>query len=105
MNVSLLTLLNVLFGFGLFLLSGSCLTSNIFGIKTKNSVIDVQKKMNKESRMNAAFLFCTMNAMAAPAEHIISTLYTLIPIYFESFRAGIVTWRVSYAKKQPNNLK
>lgn len=35
--------------------------------------------------------------------HIMPTLYTLIPMYLLSFKAGMLTFRVSQAKKQPNN--
>lgn len=41
------------------------------------------------------------SAIAAPIIHIINTLYTLKPICFESFKAGIETWRVSHAKNAP----
>ena len=60
--------------------------------------------MNNVNRMSIAFLLSTMKAIADPAEHRMSTLYTLIPIYLESLRADMVTLRVSYAKKQPNSF-
>ena len=47
-------------------------------------------------------LSLTTNEIAAPDKHIMTTLYTLIPMYLESFRAEIVTCRVSHAKKHPN---
>ncbi len=75
-NVSLLvaTFLKLVFGFWFFLPDGSWRTSSTLGKKTKQSVIDVQKKMNIVMRMRTAFWFCTMNAIAAPEEHIINTL-------------------------------
>lgn len=46
-----------------------------------------------------------MYDIGAPIMHIITTLYTLIPMYFESFNAGILTRRVSHARKHPNTCK
>jgi hypothetical protein len=43
-------------------------------MNTKNRVIVVHANINKVINMNAAFLLCTMKAIAAPAEHIINTL-------------------------------
>lgn len=39
----------------------------------------------------ASRLSASTNAIAAPMMHIISTLYTLSPMCFESFNAGIET--------------
>lgn len=57
-------------------------------------------------RMNeASFRSESTIAMAAPVTHIITTLYTLRPMCFESLRAGIETCRVSQAKKAPNTCE
>lgn len=42
---------------------------------------------------------------AAPMMHMMPTLYTLIPIYLLSFRAGMLTFLVSHARKHPNSCK
>ena len=46
-----------------------------------------------------------MNEIGTPDTHIITTLYTLIPMYLESFKAGMLTSLVSQAKKHPNICK
>ena len=73
------------------------------GRKTRPNVMEVQKMMHSPMMVKDAFTWSLMtNDVAAPAIHIITTLYTLIPMYLESFRAGMLTWRVSQARKQPN---
>lgn len=44
------------------------------GRKTKQSVMEVHANMKSVSRMMAAFLVCTMKAIAAPVEHKMRTL-------------------------------
>ena len=76
------------------------------GTKTKHNVAVEQNIINIDMIKNAASC-CSFktNERPAPMTHIITTLYTLIPIYFESFKAGIETCRVSQARKHPNALK
>ena len=63
----------------------------------------VQKMINTEMRMKEASLRSDRTIeMAAPVTHIITTLYTLRPMCFESLRAGMETCLVSQAKKAPN---
>ena len=57
--------------------------------------MDVQEKIKTVIKMDTELLSCTIKAIAAPVVHMIRTLYTLIPIYFESFNAAIVTCLVS----------
>ena len=74
-----------------------------FGIKTRHRVIVVQKMMKRQMMMNDELgRSLMMNDTAPPHTHMMTTLYTLIPMYLESFRAGMLTWRVSHAKKHPN---
>lgn len=62
-----------------------------------------QKMMNTEMMMKAASCWSrSTKEMAAPMLHMMTTLYTLMPTYLESFSAGMLTWRVSHARKQPN---
>jgi len=59
--------------------------------------------MNTANIMNmASCLSVSTKLIAAPVTHIITTLYTLIPTYLLSFNAGILTCRVSHARKAPN---
>jgi hypothetical protein len=52
----------------------------------------VQKMMKRLMRAKAGLGWSLMTKeMAAPHIHMITVLYTLIPMYLESFRAGIVT--------------
>jgi hypothetical protein len=62
------------------------------GTKTKHRVAVEQKIINIDIIKNAASC-CSLSTKERPAPitHIITTLYTLIPIYFESFKAGIDT--------------
>ena len=53
----------------------------------------------------ASCLSFMMKDMGTPLTHMTRTLYTLIPIYLESFKAGILTLLVSQAKKHPNICK
>lgn len=77
-----------------------------FGRNTRQSVAVVQKMMKREMIKNeASCLSVSTWESGAPSTHIITLLYTLIPMYFESFRAGIDTFRVSHARKQPNSYK
>lgn len=63
-----------------------------FGTNTKHNVAVVQNIINTEIKMKTASRrSASTNAMAAPMIHIISTLYTLSPICFESLSAGIDT--------------
>ena len=74
-----------------------------FGTNTRQSVTVVQKRMKVDSMRKAELGSCSMiEATATPATQMMTTLYTLSPMYLESFRAGMVTWRVSQARKQPN---
>ena len=69
-------------------------------------MIVVQKMMKTLMIINAYSCWSVrMNEMATPMTHMMTTLYTLIPMYFESFKAGIVTCRVSHARKHPNAYK
>jgi hypothetical protein len=62
--------------------------------------------MNTEMIINdASCLSDSTKLIAAPIMHIITTLYTLIPTYLESLRAGMLTWRVSHARKAPKIWK
>lgn len=64
----------------------------------------LQKIMTKATMQNCTLGWSRVrNETAAPIMHIIPTLYTLIPMYLLSFKAGMLTFRVSQAKKQPNN--
>lgn len=66
----------------------------------------VQNMMKTEMIMNeASCLSDSTKLIAAPIMHMITTLYTLIPTYLESFRAGMLTWRVSHARKAPKICK
>lgn len=63
-----------------------------FGTNTKHNVAVVQNIINNEIKTKTASRrSASTNAMAAPMIHIISTLYTLRPMCFESFSAGIET--------------
>ena len=81
-------------------------TTVTFGTKTRQSVRVVQNMMNTEMMTNEAVCssFST-KVTATPRMHMMATLYTDIPTYLESFRAGICTDLVSHAKKAPNNYK
>lgn len=75
-----------------------------FGTNTKQSVIVLQKIMTRATMQNCTFGWSRVRKdTAAPMMHMIPTLYTLIPMYLLSFRAGILTFLVSQARKQPNN--
>ena len=73
-----------------------------FGTKTRQRVTVVLNMMKRLMIMKEGLGWSEMmNDMAAPHIHMITTLYTLIPMYFESFRAGMLTRLVSQARKQP----
>ena len=75
-----------------------------FGPKTRHSVIVVQKIMKRAiMRQASSVRSLMMNEIGTPDTHMITMLYTLIPMYLESFRAGMVTCLVSHARKQPIN--
>jgi len=44
----------------------------------------------------------TSSETGTPAAHVMTTLYTLRPMYLESLSAAMLTLRVSHARKQPN---
>jgi len=76
------------------------------GIKTRQRVAVLQNIMNTANIINmASCLSVSTKLIAAPVTHIITTLYTLIPTYLLSFNAGILTCRVSHARKAPNIWK
>lgn len=67
-------------------------TSLTFGTNTKHKVAVVQKIIKNESKTKTKSLRSdNTNDMAAPAMHVMNTLYTEKPMCFESFRAGIET--------------
>jgi hypothetical protein len=66
-----------------------------FGIKTKNSVTDVQQNIKIVIKTKEIFLFLTIKLITEPVVHINRTLYTHMPICLESFNAVIVTCLVS----------
>lgn len=73
-----------------------------FGMNTKKSVAVEQNNMNTDMMMKEASCWSLRTKeMAAPATHISTTLYTLMPTYLESFSAGMLTCRVSQARKAP----
>lgn len=60
----------------------------------------MQKIIKNESKTKTRSLrSVNTKEIAAPAMHVINTLYTEKPICFESFKAGIETCRVSLNKK------
>jgi hypothetical protein len=64
----------------------------------------LQKMMTRATMQNCTLGWSRVRKeTAAPMMHMIPTLYTLIPMYLLSLRAGMLTLRVSHAKKQPNN--
>lgn len=64
----------------------------------------LQNIMTKATMQNCTLGWSRVrNETAAPIMHIIPTLYTLIPMYLLSFKAGMLTFRVSQARKHPNN--
>lgn len=67
-------------------------------------MIVLQKMMTRATMQNCTLGWSLVRKeTAAPMMHMIPTLYTLIPMYLLSLRAGMLTLRVSHAKKQPNN--
>ena len=63
-----------------------------FGTNTRQSVIVVQKIMKKPMITNDEVGWSLITTeTAAPHTHMITTLYTLMPMYLESFSAGIDT--------------
>lgn len=82
------------------------LTSLTLGTNTKHSVV-VEQNIMKMDIMTKAASCCSRstNDKAAPITHMITTLYTLIPMYLESLSAGMLTCRVSHARKQPKACK
>lgn len=72
------------------------------GTNTRQSVPVVQNKMKDEMMMkDASCLSDSTKEMAAPMTHMMTTLYTDMPTYLESLSAGMLTWRVSHARKAP----
>ena len=64
----------------------------------------LQNMMTKATMQNCTLGWSRVrNETAAPIMHIMPTLYTLIPMYLLSFKAGMLTFRVSQARKHPNN--
>lgn len=64
----------------------------------------LQNIMTKATMQNCTLGWSRVrNETAAPIMHIIPTLYTLIPMYLLSFKAGMLTFRVSQARKHPNS--
>lgn len=60
--------------------------------------------INNAMIMNDAFSSSLRTKLTAtPRMHMMATLYTDIPTYLESLRAGICTDLVSHAKKAPNS--
>lgn len=77
-----------------------------FGTKTKHSITVVQKTMKKAVIANVAFCACSIiSAAGTPTTLKMTTLYTDIPTYRESLSAGMLTCRVSHARKTPNNSR
>lgn len=75
-----------------------------FGTNTRQRVMVLQKMMTRATMQNCTLGWSRVRKeTAAPMMHMIPTLYTLIPMYLLSLRAGMLTLRVSHAKKQPNN--
>ena len=78
------------------------LTSLTLGTNTKHRVVVEQNMMNIDIMTKAASCCSrSTNDRAAPITHMMTTLYTLIPMYLESLSAGMLTCRVSHARKQP----
>lgn len=78
--------------------------SPTFGTNTRQRVMVLQKMMTRATMQNCTLGWSRVRKdTAAPMMHMIPTLYTLIPMYLLSLRAGMLTLRVSQAKKQPNN--
>lgn len=62
------------------------------GTNTRQSVPVVQNKMKDEMMMkDASCLSDSTKEMAAPMTHMMTTLYTDMPTYLESFSAGMLT--------------
>lgn len=73
-----------------------------FGMNTKKSVAVEQNNINTDMMMKDASCWSLRTKeIAAPATHMSTTLYTLMPTYLESFNAGMLTCRVSQARKAP----
>ena len=75
-----------------------------FGTKTKHNVPVVQNIMKTDISRKLTF-FCSYSTdeMATPSTHMIVTLYTDMPTYLLSFKAGMDTFLVSHARNAPNN--
>lgn len=77
-----------------------------FGTNTRQRVIVLQKMMTRATMQNCTLGWSRVRKdTAAPMIHMMPTLYTLIPMYLLSFRAGMLTFLVSQARKQPNNWR
>ena len=64
----------------------------------------VQKMINIAIMINEALSSSLRTKLTAtPSIHMMATLYTDMPTYLESLRAGICTDRVSQAKKAPKS--
>lgn len=75
-----------------------------FGTKTRQSVMVLQKMITSATMQNWTLGWSLVRKdTAAPMMHMMPTLYTLIPMYLLSLRAGMLTFLVSHARKQPNN--
>jgi len=74
------------------------------GTKTKQRVMVLQKMITRATMQNWTLGWSLVRKdTAAPMMHMMPTLYTLIPMYLLSLRAGMLTFLVSHARKQPNN--
>ena len=78
--------------------------NHTFGTKTKHNVPVVQNIMKTEISRKLAF-FCSLSTadIATPNTHMMVTLYTDIPTYLLSFKAGIWTFLVSHARNAPKS--
>lgn len=76
------------------------------GTKTRQSVMVLQKMITRATMQNWTLGWSLVRKdTAAPMMHMMPTLYTLIPMYLLSLRAGMLTFLVSQARKQPNNCR
>ena len=76
------------------------------GPKTRPTVVVVLKTTNRAMIRNAeSGRSPTSSDTGTPAAHVITTLYTLRPMYLESLSAAMLTLRVSQARKQPNTCR
>lgn len=79
------------------------LTQCTLGPKTRPTVVVVLKTTNSAMMRKAeSGRSPTSSETGTPAAHVMTTLYTLRPMYLESLSAAMLTLRVSHARKQPN---